>query len=418
MKAVVIFGGSGNLAMLKLVYEIYKLKDKDIKVILYGRSDMTKSYKDKLLEFHEDYTPEFLDQVCYVQGSYDDLSELVSHCDDDTLLYFATPSFVFETLLESVHVLPHKRIALEKPFGDSIDAFRNLKLTEKCVFVDHYLAKPMSLAFPHLFLEKRIFKNILNPVFIEKIDVMFMESLLADGIANFDKNGTMKDVMQNHMLEMIGVILSKPDEINEKKMAEGRAEIIDSISIDKDSLITGQYEGYQIENSKTETFVSFDAIFDKGEYKDVKVNFTAGKALDKKMSCVVLHIKTAFVVEFMQLLELDINIIPKNVKLVFSFLKEEGIWLEIDAVNVESNKTLVTWLEIRQILHDRFDGFFDYAHIFDTLINNKSIALALKSDVEAAWNTMECILDKPNKLYIYKQNVKPSEILKENASNK
>ncbi|OQS54484.1 ZWF1 [Ecytonucleospora hepatopenaei] len=410
-KNIVIFGGSGNLAMLKLVYELFKLRNKDLNIILYGRSDLSKTYKQKLLEFHSDYTEDFLNQVSYVRGSYQDVSQLDNVCNADTILYFATPTHVYNTLLASTKLIKHKKIALEKPFGSNLKDFQKLKITDKCVFIDHYLTKPLSLVFPYLRKQNDVFDKMIRNVFIESIDVVFTETLLADGISNFDKNGTVKDVMQNHMIEMLAIVLSKGDETNGESLSKARSNVIKNLSIVPLSLVKGQYKNYAISDSKTETFAYFTLKFKDGEFKDIPCNFIAGKGLHKKESKVVLNINQAFAVEFMQIINLEVDILPKKISVSYSFLKDEGISIDIEAVGGTTKREIVSCSHIENMLERFFNGYSDYGYVFNNLVYNDNPALAMEYDVKAAWELFEPILNLDKELFFYEQNSKPSDIL-------
>ena len=413
MQKIVIFGGSGNLAKLKLIYEISKLKLKNLEIIAYGRSDLSRNYTEKLLEFHKDYSEDFLSTIKYVKGEYDDLSVLKSMIDEMTILYFAVPPLAYNTLLRSTKSINHRIIAIEKPFGYDKETFDSLEITDKCIFIDHYLSKPLSLVLPYLKNENSYFKNILRNEFIDRVEVNFKETITAKGIANFDRSGTIKDVIQNHMLEMVAILFYELEIAETSGFAKARADVINSLKADVTSLVKGQYDGYEFNNSQTESFAHFKSSFVSGPYNGINIYFTAGKALNEKDSSVVIFIKEGYELDYLRSLELKMNIKPQGLKIIFSFMTDKGISIVVNTVNSHETIDIITWEYIEVLLNKHYKGLSDYAYIFNSLLLNKNINMAEKDDVVASWNFITPLLEIKNKQLIkYKPKSDPIHLNK------
>ncbi|ORD93811.1 G6PD [Enterospora canceri] len=402
MKQIVLLGGSGNLALLKLVPELYKLKDKNIQIIVYARSDLKDSYDKKLLEFYKEYSQEFLDSIVYLRGSYDDLTELSKVATDETVFYFTLPTSVFYNLAKKVREISKGKMVFEKPFGETFEDFSKLTEFDNTVFIDHYLAKPLSLAYPEIQKTTK-FTDFLNNENVVSIQVLLTETILVGGISHFDKSGTIKDVVRNHAIEMLAVALADLTDLNTgEEYAKARAEVINKMKIDRKSLIKGQYEDYVVKGSKTETLVAFKATIDDKKWENVEVVFKAGKALPEKKSEVVFKIKKESIGNLKMLIEECEDF--KEAELIFSFASEDCIYLNgVCMDGTEKRIEVVSWNTVHVIVETHFGGLSQYEYIFNALLYNKPIAMAYNSDVTAALNTFKTIEANQDEPEIYDQ---------------
>ncbi|XP_077301507.1 uncharacterized protein LOC143922149 [Arctopsyche grandis] len=214
-------GASGDLAKRKIMPSLSKVVEKDTEVYAYARSSMDTTYAIKLREFY-DYTDDFPERVKYFKGEYNDLSSLKDIIDKDT-------------------------------------------------FMDHYLLKPLMICLYGM-------KNKLSKIFdkmsnqnIKSVECFFIESILAEGRAYFDQNGIIKDVMQNHLIEVVASLLYD------------------------ETYIFGQYKTYCEEmnrKSETETFAAFKCTVNNKTWKNTPFIMVAGKGLSRKATEIIFNIKT------------------------------------------------------------------------------------------------------------------------------
>jgi glucose-6-phosphate 1-dehydrogenase len=200
------------------------------------------------------------------------------------------------------------RILVEKPFGKDLNTaekldelFGKLFKEEQIYRIDHYLAKDSIMD-----LVRKHDKTKWNKNFIEKVELnLFEEKVVGSRGAMYDSLGALRDVGQNHLLQMLAMIampLSK-EELNSSNLNLGRdfqkarAEVLNKLmSKGTFDIVKAQYDGYKQEaevnpESKTETFFRITAHLNIPEWDGVPFVLSSGKALDKSVIEVVLHFK-------------------------------------------------------------------------------------------------------------------------------
>lgn len=271
-KALIIFGTTGSLAKRKVFPALASLEetgrlDKSLKVIGYGRKNF-------------DQRP--LDNFTYVRGELTDLGRLVKFIKKgkikEILCFVALPpSLYIQTidLIEKFFKGLSVKVALEKPFGNSLESALELaktikKYREKNFYlIDHYLAKQSVMNLSGLSGE------LTNPKKIVKVEAsMFESGDVSDRGALYDELGAIKDTGQNHVLNMTAAFFK----------CKNKLSFLKDLKYKKGSLLRGQYRGYGEtpgvkENSQTETY--FRADFN---YGDTIITLRSGKSLNETKS--------------------------------------------------------------------------------------------------------------------------------------
>jgi glucose-6-phosphate 1-dehydrogenase len=151
---IVIFGASGDLAKRKLFPALSRINTEGVEIIGYARSRFDRPFTEVLSDLFP-YDKKFLERIKYIQGEYDNLTELKKQLTSDTCFYMSVPPTVYKTILKELESIDYKNVAIEKPFGND---YKNLKeisefRVEKMLFIDHFLLKPLSVAWP-IFVSK------------------------------------------------------------------------------------------------------------------------------------------------------------------------------------------------------------------------------------------------------------------------
>lgn len=306
MKKIVIIGASGDLAKRKIMPALSRVVKNDTKVYAYARSDLENVYASKLKSFIVEEKeadsastgitqnlPSFADRVKYIRGEYSDLSPLRSIIDKDTVIYFSIPPLVYPTILRELSKFDYSSISIEKPFGTDLESFKELQKyqSDKVRFIDHYLLKPMMISLYEIYIENMSIFNNLNSTTVKSVECFFIESIGAEGRDYFDQSGMIKDVMQNHLIEMVASILCDK---KGKDFSKERLDFIKDMEIDKESYVFGQYNSYckeMAKESKTETFAAFKCEMKNEKWAKVPFLMAAGKGLKKKKSEIVFNIR-------------------------------------------------------------------------------------------------------------------------------
>jgi glucose-6-phosphate 1-dehydrogenase len=322
MRTLVLFGASGDLAKDKLfpaLYENYK-EGSNCKYIGYGRSDLSDiSFRERVKESIGRDDKEFLSNFSYTQGSYDTegLRQLKEGTNpSETIFYLAIPNRlnIVKDLIKGLNanqlITEGTQLVIEKPFGEDYESAKALRDLlkeevgeEKIYPIDHYLAKDLVRNLITLRFANPVFENLWNNKYISKIDIDIKEK---EGIKDrgeyYDKTGAIKDMIQNHGLQLLSLItFNQPQSFSSKDFHEEKEAVLKKTTVYNDTfdenIQIGQYDGYTQENhvdsdSKTETYASLKLEVDSERWTGVPITITTGKNLGEKLTTIRIYFKT------------------------------------------------------------------------------------------------------------------------------
>lgn len=339
----IIFGATGDLIHRKILPAIYNLAKKNqldtpIYFIGVSRRDIT---SDQFAEFsagsvRESVGNSFDGEVWgklfsgfeYVQGDFGDpevYKKLVQILEGfDTKLkacvprffYLATPPVHYETILDNLRdsklsegcgqgTNVYTRLLIEKPFGSDLSTAQMLDkllgsiFEEKQIYrIDHYLGKETIQNILAFRFANGMFEPTWNNAFIDHIQITLAED---EGVGDrgefYDSVGALRDVVQNHMLEMLATIaMDQPLGLDAGSIRDARTNVLKSLDTEKSESLRGQYGGYGREqsvrpDSKTETFVALKLFLKSSRWSGVPFYLRTGKKLGKKTTEISLHYK-------------------------------------------------------------------------------------------------------------------------------
>jgi glucose-6-phosphate 1-dehydrogenase len=330
--ALVIFGGTGNLAETKLLPSLYNLYiDGQLPTLFTVIGLSRKPFDDaqyrayveevilhKVPAADADTLESFLARVHYVSGSFDDaraydaIKQNLQSFDDahkvctNKLFYLAVPpnlySAIFKHLKESDAmklcdgVASWSRLLVEKPFGSDLKTAEALEaqlcelFTEEQIYrIDHYLAKDTIENIISLRFANSILADSWNTSRIEHIHLRLFESVDVSSRGSFyDGIGALRDVGQNHMLQMLALLtMHKVDMRDAHSVRSARLAALRSLTMhDTDLKARGQYEGYAdtpgvAAGSQTETYFKISTHIESELWENVSVTLESGKALQE-----------------------------------------------------------------------------------------------------------------------------------------
>jgi len=323
---LIIFGATGDLAKKKLFPDLFTLFRENrisskAKIIGYGRSPLSQEeFREELRKevwgAEEDKTlvQQFLSAISYTQGTYTDTNS-ISHLLEEhkktlstlapLLYYFALPAHVVEQWSTQLCHSTEKEIQplflIEKPFGTSEDHASELFhhfmdcIGEKQLYlVDHYLGKSAVQSILHLRHANPILTHLLKGPYIEKIEIRALEK---DDVENrlgyYDKMGALKDMVQSHLLQLIALLLMDiPKTLDPTHMAREKAAILNALLPDQTQPVYfGQYTGYGVVGSTTETSIKATVRLDRSEWSHIPITLETGKKLKEKRTDIVITFK-------------------------------------------------------------------------------------------------------------------------------
>jgi glucose-6-phosphate 1-dehydrogenase len=355
---LVIFGSNGDLSKRKLLPAIFQLFLDDLlpeNFILIGAGSQDKDEKTNRKEVEESLIlysnkgatsfPEtlqlFLERLYYKKvnnQTEEDFGLLKQYIDSlstklnipkNIIYYFSIPPFLYEVV--AAHLVTHglnteedgwKRFIVEKPFGYSYDTAIDLDKKLRSGFnedqiyrIDHYLGKETVQNIMVTRFSNGFFEPIWNRKYVDRIEITAAEKI---GVGSrggyYDTSGAMRDMIQNHLMQVLAVIAMEPPSIfDSESIRNETVKVLQALRPIKtteiaDYVVRGQYiatevegelqKGYRQEmnvapNSKTETFVAMKLFVDNWRWGDVPFYIRTGKQLPERVTEVIIHLKPA-----------------------------------------------------------------------------------------------------------------------------
>jgi glucose-6-phosphate 1-dehydrogenase len=310
--ALVFFGATGDLAYRQIFPALAGLiRDEglDLPIIGVARSGDLESLRERArrsLREHgfddEQATRTLVDHLQYVKGSDDDVETFhalrralgeARH----PLHYLAIPPALFGEVVNHLAETgcdAGARVIVEKPFGDDLASARALNETVHRVFaepaifrIDHYLGKEPVLNLLYFRFANTILEPLWNRDRISSVQINMPESLdVSDRGAFYDRAGTIRDVVQNHLLQVVSLLaMEPPSGQTAEAVRNEQFKVIDSIRpLTPGDIIRGQYTGYRAvdgvaPDSTTETFVAVRLFVDTWRWGGVPFYIRTGKCL-------------------------------------------------------------------------------------------------------------------------------------------
>eukprot|EP00892_Ulva_mutabilis_P000019 jgi/Ulvmu1/10017/UM059_0066.1 len=441
--SIVVFGATGDLAAKKTFPALAALHSRGflpegLKIVGYGRSkksdeDLRKNAGSHL-EIDDDKKEAFLKTVTYCQGPYDEasgfanlletLNGLESAANAKTvgrLFYLALPPPVYPDVLSNIKqncsefsVLEGDckpetwlRVIIEKPFGRDLASSEDLSekvaslFTEQQIYrIDHFLGKELTqnmlvMRFGNLFLS-----SVWTRQHIDNIQIVMKEAFGTEGRGGyFDKFGIIRDVIQNHLLQMLALlIMERPVSMHPDDIRDEKTKAIRSMRVLKaEDVVIGQYTaagdkpGYKDdegvpEDSNTPTYSVCRIMCDNERWEGVPMIIKAGKAMNETKMEVRVQFRSqpgffgeapeGFRNEFVMQLK------PKDAMYMKMAMKKPGLDMQ------------TTMSELNLTYKDRFDAYIPEAYerlILDAVQGNQQ-HFVRRDELRASWAMFTPIL--------------------------
>jgi glucose-6-phosphate 1-dehydrogenase len=312
--SLVIFGATGDLAKLETFPALVGLVERgvlDVPVVGVAKSgfglEQFRDYAVASLKLNNmdpgsAAAAKMLGLLRYVDGDLDDpatyqaMSEAMGQ-GQSALFYLEVPQGIFGRIAEGIaHAgrAQNGRIMVEKPFGNDVASAQQLNATLQSYFpedaiyrVDHWLGLEPVDSLMFVRFANSIIEPLLNRTYVQSIQITMAEDFdVSDRGSFYDKTGAIKDVIQNHLLQVLATVLAEPpDGTGLDSWRTSKSELLGALRpLTPEMTVKGQYQGYLdvtgvAPNSKTETYAAIRLAVDSWRWADVPILIRAGKCL-------------------------------------------------------------------------------------------------------------------------------------------
>jgi glucose-6-phosphate 1-dehydrogenase len=330
-EVLVLFGATGDLARKMLFPALYRLGERGQLTVPVVGVALTDQDTDQLRSrvaasvhaalgdgVDQAALDSLLRRVHLVAGDFADadtfdrlaklLAELVG-AQAFAVHHLAVPPGLFATVadgLAAAGLAERGRLLVEKPFGRDLDSARALNARLRRHFdedrlfrVDHYLGKEPVEDLLVLRFANTLLEPLWHRSWIQRIEITMAEDFdVADRGAFYDAVGAVRDVVQNHLLQVLGYLMMEaPDSDSAEDQRDAKNRLYRAVrTLDPAQVVRGQYDGYRhtpgvAADSTTETYVALSLHLDNWRWVGVPVYLRAGKALPVTVVDVVVVLR-------------------------------------------------------------------------------------------------------------------------------
>ncbi len=424
-----IFGISGDLAKKMTFRALYRLEATGkLKTPIVGvaidewddeklRAHAREAVTATVSEPDEEVLGRLEKRLSYVQGDYADdatferVREALQGAEHP-VFYLEIPPFLFSTVVKGLGkagLTEDAHVVIEKPFGHDLASARALNaelcdvLTEDQILrIDHYLGKEPVMDITYLRFVNSILEPVWNREHVSHVQMTIAENFGVDDRGRFyDAVGAMRDVIQNHALQVLGLIAMEPptgnhhDSIRDKKLELFKA----MRTTDPHRYVRGQYEGFlDVKDvdpkSTTETFAAVELEIDNWRWSGVPFFIRAGKNLPAKASEVTAVFRRP------PQLGIGHGKTPEPNKLTFRIEPTPGSRMRMYAKKAGEEAFEPADLEV---LFERVPGEDPepYERLLGDAIAGRHTLFTRQDAIEETWRIVQPLLDDPGPVLPY-----------------
>lgn len=442
---IVVFGGTGDLAMRKLLPALYYLHrdghlHPETRILALARAQHSLESYGKLVkrhvsqhvargDFDATHWERFAKRLDYLsldvsqRVAFPRLTKVLSPGTGRVrVFYLATMPGLFAATVQHLSsvglVDEHARVVLEKPLGESLETANEINdrigkvFDETRVFrIDHYLGKEAVQNLLALRFGNALFEPLWRNAHIDHVQISVLESV---GVENrgdyYDRAGAMRDMVQNHLLQLLCLVaMEAPVHFEPEAVRNEKLKILEALrpitGMDvQDRTVRGQYgagqhagermPAYYFEkkvdhDSNTETYVALKTEVDNWRWAGVPFYLRTGKCMAQRKSEIVIQFKP---VPHRLFPRSGDN--PENNRLIISLQPDEGIRLSLMAKspgrgmglqNVDLNLDFAAAFTRR-----RWDA---YERLLLDVIEGDATLFMRRDEIEAAWRWVDPIIE-------------------------
>ncbi len=455
---IVIFGASGDLTSRKLIPALYSLAHKkrlpdDTKIVGFSRSPFSHDeWRKKLAETTQKFAGEewdaaawqqFAPSIFYQAGDMNQakdftalaklLGEIEKGGSATRVYYLATAPQFYEEAVQQLgaagladEAKGQRRVVIEKPFGTDLASAKHLNEAVHRVFdeqqvyrIDHYLGKETVQNMLVLRFANTIFEPVWNRNYIDHVQITVAEEVdVGRRGGYYDKSGVVRDMFQNHLLQLLMVTaMEAPVRFEATAVRDEKVKVLEAVrAMTADEVaantLRAQYRGYTQEadvppDSQTATFAAIKLAIQNWRWEGVPFYLRSGKVMSCRTTQIVIQFRSP---PHMLFCDGARRLVDAN-RLVIQVQPAEGIQLHFQTKVPDAGMKLrMTDLDFS--FQREFRGVMPEAYqrlLLDSMHGEASL-FARADEVEAAWTIIDPVLKtwkdrREPKLYLYERGM-------------
>nr|WP_282959185.1 glucose-6-phosphate dehydrogenase [Azoarcus sp. L1K30] len=442
---MILFGGSGDLAMRKLLPALY-FRHRDTadtagwRIIGVGLEDLSRDAYIAAAQascrkfvgaknFDDAAWHAFAASLDYVPlnarspADYGRLRDVVDRAPAATrVFYLATAPSLFACISENLGaaglVTPDSRVVLEKPLGRDLASAERINAEVGAIFdehqiyrIDHYLGKETVQNLIALRFGNALFEPLWSRASVRDVQITLAETVGVEGRGDFyDGTGALRDMVQNHLLQLLCIVaMEPPSSIDPDAMRDEKLKVLRALRPFTPAdvatrTVRGQYRagaingqpvpGYLDEagipaNSRTETFVALKAELNNWRWAGVPFYLRTGKRMQERLAEVVVNFRDVPHALFGSIAG---DRVPN--RLVIRLQPDESLQLHLMA-KVPGDDMRLRPVALNLDFADTYSGrqWDAYERLLMDVIRGKLTLFMRRDELDAAWRWIEPVLD-------------------------
>jgi len=436
LTVIVIFGVTGDLARRKLIPSLFnnykkgRLPDK-LKIVGVGRREWSdKTMIDHAHQSLTDFASDIFDADIWNTFKQTLSYALVDLPEPDTYLnlknhlaniegtsanrlyYLSIAPEFYADVIENLGQMDMakeadswRRIVIEKPFGYDLKTAQALNKVVHSVFkesqvyrIDHYLGKETAQNILFLRFANTVFEPIWNRSHISNVQVTVAESVdVGTRAGYYDKSGVMRDMVQNHLLQLLSLIaMEPPSSFDAEALRNEKVKVLQSArAIKLNETVRAQYDGYLDADgvdpdSQTPTYAGLKLFIDNWRWKDIPFYLRSGKALKEKTTQVNIQFKRPpnSIFEIAEREDFSRNMLSICIQ------PDEGMHLTIEAKVPDQQIAKSIDMEVHYEDAFKTEKLPDaYERLILDAINGDAALFIRSDEIESAWKIVDPIIE-------------------------